>query len=306
MAIFPPFDAESDDGKSRRQSLLRRGQVPIRVLVPSIFTLLGLCAGLTAIRMAIEHRWDLAVAALVFAAFLDGIDGRIARLLKASSRFGAELDSLADFVNFGVAPAIIIFIWALEDLGGLGWIVVLVFAVCVALRLARFNVALDRPDLPAWKSNYFVGVPAPAGALILLLPIYAQNLGLHLPSLTPLVLIYTLVIAVLMVSRVPTYSGKLIGQRIAREHVPPLFVLAALFVAMLLTFPSLTLAVGSVAYLAMIPVSTYRYFQQERRDALHAKAQNGKGAEPPEGGEDAAREGPSSRRKSGSRTTLST
>ena len=153
MAIFPPFDPERDDGKSRRQSLLRRGQVPIRVLVPSIFTLLGLCAGLTAIRMAIEHRWDLAVAALVFAAFLDGIDGRIARLLKASSRFGAELDSLADFVNFGVAPAIIIFIWALEDLGGLGWIVVLVFAVCTALRLARFNVALDRAYLPAWKSN---------------------------------------------------------------------------------------------------------------------------------------------------------
>jgi CDP-diacylglycerol--serine O-phosphatidyltransferase len=306
MAIFPPFDAESDDGKSRRHSLLRRGQVPIRVLVPSIFTLLGLCAGLTAIRMAIEHRWDLAVAALVFAAFLDGIDGRIARLLKASSRFGAELDSLADFVNFGVAPAIIIFIWALEDLGGLGWIVVLVFAVCAALRLARFNVALDSADLPAWKSNYFVGVPAPAGALILLLPIYAQNLGLHLPSLTPLVLIYTLVIAVLMVSRVPTYSGKFIGQRIAREHVPPLFVLAALFVALLLTFPSHTLAAGSVAYLAMIPVSTYRYLQQERKDALHAKTQNGKGAEPQESGKDASQEEPSSRRKPGSRTTLPT
>lgn len=306
MAIFPPFNPERDDGKSRRQSLLRRGQVPIRVLIPSIFTLLGLCAGLTAIRMAIEHRWDLAVAALVFAAFLDGIDGRIARLLKASSRFGAELDSLADFVNFGVAPAIIVFIWALEDLGGLGWIVVLIFAVCVALRLARFNVALDRADLPAWKSNYFVGVPAPAGALILLLPIYAQNLGLHLPSLTPLVLIYTLVIAVLMVSRVPTYSGKLIGQRIAREHVPPLFVFAALFVAMLLTFPSLTLAAGSIAYLAMIPVSTYRYFQQERRDALHVKAQNGKGAESQKGGEDVSQEEASSRRKPGSSATLST
>jgi CDP-diacylglycerol--serine O-phosphatidyltransferase len=166
-------------------------------------------------------------------------------------------------------------------------------------------VALDRPDLPAWKTNYFVGVPVPAGALVLLLPIYAQNLGLHLPSLTPLVLIYTLAIALLMVSRVPTYSGKFIGQRIAREHVPPLFVLAALFVAMLLTFPSHTLAAGSVAYLAMIPVSTYRYFQQERRDALHAKARNGKGAEPQEGGEDASQEKPSSRRKPGSSATLS-
>jgi CDP-diacylglycerol--serine O-phosphatidyltransferase len=197
--------------------------VPIRVLIPNIFTLLGLCAGLTAIRMAIEHRWDLAVGALVFAAFLDGIDGRIARLLKASSRFGAELDSLADFVNFGVAPGIIIFNWALDDLRSMGWIVVLVYAVCAALRLARFNVALERKDLPAWKSSYFVGVPAPAGALILLLPVYLQDLGLHLPRLTPLVLVYTLIVALLMVSRVPTFSGKAIGQKVPREHVPPLF-----------------------------------------------------------------------------------
>jgi CDP-diacylglycerol--serine O-phosphatidyltransferase len=197
--------------------------------------------------------------------------------LKASSRFGAELDSLADFVNFGVAPAIIIYTWALDDLRSMGWIAVLVYAVCASLRLARFNVALERSDLPAWKSSYFVGVPAPAGALVLLLPIYAQDLGLHLPSLTPLVLLYTLVIALLMVSRVPTFSGKLIGQRIAREHVPPVFVLAALFIALLLTYPSLTLAVGSVLYLAMIPVSAYRYFQVERKEALKAKAQNGKG-----------------------------
>jgi CDP-diacylglycerol---serine O-phosphatidyltransferase len=272
--MFPPFDPEREDRKTR-QRVFARGQVPIRVLIPNIFTLLGLCAGLTAIRMAIEHRWDLTVAALVFAAFLDGIDGRIARLLKASSRFGAELDSLADFVNFGVAPAIIIYTWALDDLRSMGWIAVLVFAVCAALRLARFNVALERTDLPAWKSSYFVGVPAPAGAIVLLLPIYAQDLGMHLPSLTPLVLLYTLAIALLMVSRVPTFSGKLIGQRIPREHVPPIFVLAALFIALLLTYPSLTLAVGSVIYLAIIPVSAYRYFQVERREAAKAKAQNG-------------------------------
>ncbi len=175
--MFPPFDPDRDERK-RRPNVFARGQVPVRVLIPNIFTLVGLCAGLTAIRMGIEHRWDLAVAALVFAAVLDGIDGRVARLLKASSRFGAELDSLADFVNFGVAPAIIMFNWALEDLHSLGWIAVLVFAVCSALRLARFNVSLDRTDTPAWKSNYFVGVPAPAGAIILLLPIYVQDLGL--------------------------------------------------------------------------------------------------------------------------------
>src|SRR3989337_557518 len=168
--MFPPFDPERDERK-RRQTAFTRGQVPGTVLIPNIFTLVGLCAGLTAIRMGIEHRWDLAVAALVFAAILDGIDGRVARLLKASSRFGAELDSLADFVNFGVAPAIIMFTWALDDLRSFGRLAGLVFADCSALRLARFNVSLDRTDLPAWTSNYFVGVPAPAGALILLLPI---------------------------------------------------------------------------------------------------------------------------------------
>jgi CDP-diacylglycerol---serine O-phosphatidyltransferase len=256
--------------------------VPVRVLIPSIFTLIGLCAGLTAIRMGIEHRWDLAVAALVFAALLDGIDGRVARLLKASSRFGAELDSLADFVNFGVAPAIIMFNWALDDLHSLGWIAVLVFAVCSALRLARFNVSLDATDTPAWKSNYFVGVPAPAAAIILLLPIYVQDLGLHVPRLTPLVLVYTLAVALLMVSKVPTFSGKLIGQKIAREYVPPVFVLAAAFTAVLLTYPAATLAVGSVTYLAVIPFSAYRYRAEERKAAKAAKAQSPKGNAPEE------------------------
>lgn len=277
--MFPPFDPERDDRRRRPgQRMFARGQVPVRVLIPNIFTLLGLCAGLTAIRMAIEHRWDLAVAALVFAAVLDGIDGRIARLLKASSRFGAELDSLADFVNFGVAPAIIIFNWALDDLRSIGWIVVLIYAVCAALRLARFNVALDRTDLPAWKSSYFVGVPAPAGAIVVLLPIYAQDLGLSLPSLNPLVLVYTLAIALLMVSKVPTFSGKLIGQRIAREYVPPVFVLAALFIGLLVTYPSLTLFTGSLIYLALIPLSAYRYAQEERKTEAAARSQNGKGA----------------------------
>jgi CDP-diacylglycerol--serine O-phosphatidyltransferase len=289
--MFPPFDPDRDERRKKRPNVFARGQVPVRVLIPNIFTLVGLCAGLTAIRMGIEHRWDLAVAALVFAAVLDGIDGRIARLLKASSRFGAELDSLADFVNFGVAPAIIMFNWALEDLRSLGWIAVLVFAVCSALRLARFNVSLDATDTPAWKSNYFVGVPAPAGAIILLLPIYVQDLGLHVPSLTPLVLFYTLGVALLMVSRVPTFSGKLIGQRIAREYVPPVFVAAALFIALLLTFPALTLAIGSVIYLALIPVSAYRYFAEERKAAKSAKTQGSKqepavGPEPPSGGAD--------------------
>src|SRR6476646_4397936 len=206
--MFPPFDPERDDRK-RRAFVFARGQVPVRVLIPNIFTLLGLCAGLTAIRMAIEHRWDLAVAMLVFAAFLDGIDGRIARLLKGSSRFGAELDSLADFVNFGVAPAILVYVWSLHQLRNLGWIVALGLAICCALRLARFNVAIDDPDKPAWKMNFFVGIPAPAGAGLAMAPLYLGFLGL-VPdgrAAAALVLIWVALVAAGMVSRLPTLSG---------------------------------------------------------------------------------------------------
>lgn len=280
--VFPPFEPDREEGKRKYRPLgFGRGQVPVRVLIPNIFTLLGLCAGLTVIRMAIEQRWDIAVAALVFAAILDGLDGRIARLLKASSRFGAELDSLADFVNFGVAPAIVIFIWALGDLRSLGWIVVLAFAICAALRLARFNVALDRPDTPDWHRNYFVGVPAPAGAIVLLLPLYLRDLGVvSLSDYPPVVLAYTLAIAFLMVSRVPTFSAKKLGQRIPREHVPPIFILAALFMAILLTYPAMTLAVGSILYLLMIPYSALRFHRREREDAARARAHNGISPEP--------------------------
>jgi CDP-diacylglycerol--serine O-phosphatidyltransferase len=276
--VFPPFepDKPTEVRKDRRPRVFARGPVPVRTLIPSMFTLMALCAGLTAIRMAIEHRYDVAVAAIVLAAFLDGIDGRVARLLKATSRFGAELDSLADFVNFGVAPAIIIFTWALSGHSTGGWIIVLIFAICAALRLARFNVSLDATDQPAWKSNYFVGVPAPAGALLLLLPLYVENLGLMKTHwLWPVILVYTLGMSLLMVSQVPTFSGKFIGQRVAREHVLPVFLLAAFFVAMLLSYPYIVLTAGSVAYLAVIPVSFLSYRRRERQAEETAKAQNG-------------------------------
>ncbi|MGE3627052.1 MAG: CDP-diacylglycerol--serine O-phosphatidyltransferase [Hyphomicrobiales bacterium] len=276
--VFPPFDPDRDDRK-RRPLLFTRSTIPIRALVPSLFTLMGLCAGLTAIRMAIEHRYDVAIAALVLAAFLDGIDGRVARLLKATSRFGAELDSLADFVNFGVAPAIVIFTWALGGLKSFGWIVVLVFAICAALRLARFNAALaDADSQPAWKAGFFVGIPAPAGALLVLLPLYAENLGVALFSELPiLVILYTLSIAFLMVSRVPTWSGKMLGQRVAREYVLPLFVLAMMFIALLLTYPDYTLTFGSLTYLAVIPLSYLSYRRQEAKHEAAARAGNGAG-----------------------------
>src|ERR1700677_4993419 len=138
-----------------RQRRFRR--IPVRTLAPNMVTLLALCAGLTAIRMAFEDRYVLAVAAIVFAAILDGLDGRLARFLKGTSRFGAELDSLSDFVNFGVAPALILYFWDLHDLKSAGWIAAIAFAICAELRLPRFNVMIDDPDKPAWTSNFFVG-----------------------------------------------------------------------------------------------------------------------------------------------------
>src|ERR1700733_2431693 len=187
-----------------QQQRLRR--IPVRTLVPNIITLLALCAGLTAIRLAFEDRYVLALAAVVFAAVLDGLDGRLARLLKGTSRFGAELDSLSDFVNFGVAPALILYFWGLHELKSAGWIAAMVFAICTGLRLARFNVMAEEPDRPAWASNFFVGMPAPAGAITVLLPIYVVFLGVPRSEfLIWLTLFYTLAIAWLMVSRLPVF-----------------------------------------------------------------------------------------------------
>jgi CDP-diacylglycerol---serine O-phosphatidyltransferase len=260
---------EKETRRRRRRPMFSHARIPVRMMVPNFFTLLGLCAGLTAIRMAIEGRYDFALAAIVFAALLDGIDGRIARLLKASSRFGAELDSLADFVNFGVAPAIMIFTWGLGEHRSLGWIAVMLFALASALRLARFNAVLD-DDRPKWQSDFFTGVPTPAAAIVVLLPIYLAHLGLDLrasPLTLNLVLIYTVVVGLMMVSMLPTYSGKLLGERIEREWVLPIFVLVMLAVACLVTYPYATLALASVAYLSAIPF-TYRRFR--KLELMHA------------------------------------
>src|SRR5258708_25077379 len=158
----PPISSfKRQQGTPRRR---RFKAIPVRTLVPNLITLLALCAGLTGIRLAIEARLEWALAAIVFAALLDGIDGRVARMLKGTSRFGAELDSLADFVNFGVAPALILYLWGLNEFKSVGWIASLVFALCAALRLARFNVMAEDPNRPAWTGNFFVGIPSPACA----------------------------------------------------------------------------------------------------------------------------------------------
>jgi CDP-diacylglycerol---serine O-phosphatidyltransferase len=255
-------------------------RIPVRTLVPNMITLLALCAGLTAIRMAFENRYVLALAAIVFAAFLDGIDGRLARFLKGTSRFGAELDSLSDFVNFGVAPALILYFWGLHDLKSIGWIAAMVFAICAGLRLARFNVMIEDPDRPAWTSNFFVGVPAPAGAVTVLLPIYVVFLGLpRTEFLIWFTLLYTLAVASLMVSRLPVFSGKRVGTRVPPDLVGPLIVVVVLFFALLLTFPWIVLTIGTLAYLIALPFGWLSYRGYERRSRL-AKADAAQAAAP--------------------------
>jgi CDP-diacylglycerol--serine O-phosphatidyltransferase len=204
---------------------------------------------------------------------LDGIDGRVTRMLKGTSRFGAELDSLADFVNFGVAPALILYFWGLHELKSAGWIAALVFAICAALRLARFNVMIDDPDRPAWAGNYFVGVPAPAGAITVLLPIYVQFLGVpHLDFLAPVAFVYTLGIAFLMVSRLPVLSGKRVGKRVAPDMVLPVFVLIVLFFALLISYPWEVLTIGTVIYLVSLPLGWFSYREAQRKSAAATAA----------------------------------
>ncbi len=263
--VFPPFDPTPPTSPHRRR---RFKTIPVRVLLPNLITLLALCAGLTAMRMAVESNMQLALAAIVFAALLDGIDGRVARLLKGTSRFGAELDSLADFVNFGVAPALILYFWGLHELKSAGWIAALVFAICAALRLARFNVMIDEPDRPLWAGNFFTGIPAPAGAITVLLPIYLDLLGLPVNLVVVWVaFFYTLAIALLMVSRLPVFSGKRVGKSVPPEMVLPVFVVVVLFFALLISYPWAVLVTGTLAYLVLLPLGWLSYREYQRKDA---------------------------------------
>ena len=245
--------------------------IPVRMLVPNVITLLAICAGLTAIRLSNEGRMELAVAAIVFAAVLDGLDGRVARMIKGQSKFGAELDSLADFVNFGVAPGLILYFWQLHELGNGGWIAAMVFAISGGLRLARFNATMDDPNKPAFAANYFTGVPAPAGAITVLLPIYLAFLGIARPPAV-LTALYTLVIAFLMVSRLPVFSGKTVKMRVPPEMVLPVFVSVIFFIALLVGYPWYILSACTIVYLLSLPAGWKSYRDHERRAAAPAMA----------------------------------
>jgi CDP-diacylglycerol--serine O-phosphatidyltransferase len=241
----------------------RLGAQSINRLIPNSLTLLALCAGVTAMRFAVEGLWDRAVIAIVVAAVLDGLDGRIARALGATSRFGAELDSLSDFICFGVAPAFVVYMWGLQELGGLGWALSLLFAVCCGLRLARYNVALDsKESMPPWTRDFFVGVPAPAGGGLAIMPLIFGLQFEHAifasPWLNGLMLAG---VAGLMVSRIPTFAFKRL--KVPGRHVVLALLAVGAFAAFLISTPWVTLGVTGLAYLASIPYAHQTY--QKRR-----------------------------------------
>nr|WP_255569220.1 phosphatidylcholine/phosphatidylserine synthase [Neoroseomonas alba] len=241
-------------------------------LIPNIMTMLGLCCGLVAIRFGFEGRFEQAATLILVAGVIDGLDGRLARLLKATSRFGAEFDSLSDFLCFGVAPAMVLYLWTMHDYRSLGFAPCLLFAVCMALRLARFNAALDvGPAVkPAYAYNFFTGVPAPAGAGCVLFPLF---LGIWLEQMDwPLLAgavrhpafvgIVMVAVAGLLVSTLPTWSFK--NFKVPRDYVLPLLLGTGLFVAALLAEPWLALALAGVCYLGMLPFSVRSYLRLKR------------------------------------------
>jgi CDP-diacylglycerol---serine O-phosphatidyltransferase len=258
----------------RRPLLRRRGTKPLPVLhfVPNMFTILGLCAGMTGMRFAFDGRWQMAVAFIIAAAIFDGLDGRSARLLKMTSKLGEQLDSLADFISFGVAPAVIVYLWVLNDVRGFGWAIALVFATCSALRLARFNAELEAPERPAWALHFFTGVPAPAAAGLAILPIMASfvigpDIARHwLVSAVVLVLV-----AFLMVSRVPTFSVKRL--RIKPTMVIPSLILGVFVTVMLITEVWLMLTLIGLTYLGSIPVSWVMAKRMEQAAAVAPPAE---------------------------------
>jgi CDP-diacylglycerol--serine O-phosphatidyltransferase len=241
-------------------------------IIPNLLTMMGLCAGLTSMRFALEGRFGAAAAAIMIAAVIDGLDGRLARLLKATSRFGAEFDSLSDFLCFGVAPAFVLYLWSLQRGGAYGYAPCVVFAVCMALRLARFNASLDSAPRPAYAYNFFTGVPAPAGAGLVLFPLFlgleAQSLGLEWletlarqPVLCTLVLLGT---ALMLVSTLPIWSFK--NFKVPTQYVLPLLLGVCAYVAVLIADPWAALAVAGLIYLGMVPLSV-RSFRRLRREA---------------------------------------
>ena len=228
-----------------------------RVILPNMLTLIGVCIGLTSIRFALDGRYEFAVIAIIFAAVIDGLDGRIARLIKGTSKVGKELDSLTDMISFGVAPAFIMYFWKLNILGRLGWLICLIYVICVALRLARFNINSNQD--PSWRDNFFQGVPSPAGGILVLTPLIINITGFNYFKINYeiIVPIFFIIISLLLISKFPTYSFK----KIVIQRKTTIFLLfgIVLFFGLLLIYPFTVISISAIIYLVILPISFMHY-----------------------------------------------
>ena len=233
-----------------------------RMILPNMLTLIGVCIGLTSIRFALDEKFELAIIAIIFAALIDGLDGRIARLIKGTSKVGKELDSLTDMISFGVAPAFIMYFWKLNTLGRFGWLLCLVYVICVALRLARFNINSNQE--PSWRDNFFEGVPSPAGGILVLTPLIISLSGFDLFQLNYELIVPTFFIltSFLLISKFPTYSFKKIV--IPRRTTIFLLFGIVLFFGLLLIYTFNVIAISSVIYLGLIPISFFHYQKMKK------------------------------------------
>ena len=233
-----------------------------RIILPNTLTLIGVCVGLSSINFALNQRYDFAIISILFAAIIDGLDGRIARLIKGTSKVGKELDSLTDVISFGVAPAFIMYFWTLSSLGKIGWLISLIYVVCVALRLARFNISTGSEV--SWKDNFFQGVPSPAGGILVLTPLILDVSGLNFLNvkfeiLAPYIFIF---VSILLISKIPTYSMKKIV--VPRSTTIFLLFSIVLLFGLLLIFTFEVLLVGCLVYIFLVPVSIYHYLRLKK------------------------------------------
>ena len=236
-----------------------------RVILPNMLTLIGVCIGLTSIRFSFNAQFDLAIIAIIFAALFDWLDGRIARLIKGTSEVGKELDSLADVISFGVAPAFIMYFWKLNELGRFGWLLCLIYVSCVALRLARFNVNSNQE--PSWRDNFFEGVPSPAGGILVLTPLIISLTDFNYVQLNYDIIVPTcfIIISLLLISKFPSYSFK----KIIVQRKATIFLLfgIVLFLGLLLIYPFNVISISSIIYLLMLPISFF-HFQKLKKQHL--------------------------------------
>ena len=241
-----------------------------RVILPNMLTLIGVCIGLTSIRFALDGRFEFAIVAIILAAVIDGLDGRIARLIKGTSKVGKELDSLTDMISFGVAPAFIMYFWKLNTLGRFGWLVCLIFVICVALRLARFNV--NSGQEPSWRDNFFEGVPSPAGGILVLTPLIFSMTNFEIIPINYdiVVPIFFITTSLLLISKFPSYSFK----KIVIQRKTTIFLLfgIVLFFGLLLIYPFNVIAISAIVYLLILPISFFHYQKlKKQNDDLNFK-----------------------------------